>query len=199
MQDLLYALLMLDSLLDAGPPSSPQECIERARHLELGREHQKYLAGSRADLKLGREPKAEQLPDVVGVEEEKRPQTPPPPPSAAAGRGDARREDRRDAHFDAGGAEGEGDEDLRHARGRAGLHAERVARAQDAAEARCVATTIVPGELVARVVAGARGPARARSSSSRRRGGRRGFGLRGRRAVLWQAGAASLEAVGSSK
>ena len=84
-QDLLYALLMLDSLLDAGPPSSPQECIERARHLELGREHQKYLAGRRADLKLGREPKAEQLPDVVGVEEEKRPQTPPPPPSRPPG------------------------------------------------------------------------------------------------------------------
>ena len=85
MQDLLYALLMLDSLLDAGPPSSPQECIERARHLELGREHQKYLAGRRADLKLGREPKEEQLPDVVGVEEEKRPQTPPPPPSRPPG------------------------------------------------------------------------------------------------------------------
>jgi len=84
-QDLLYALLMLDSLLDAGPPSSPQECIERARHLELGREHQKYLAGRRADLKLGREPKAEPLPDVVGVEEEKRPQTPPPPPARPPG------------------------------------------------------------------------------------------------------------------
>ena len=84
-QDLLYALLMLDSLLDAGPPSSPQECIERARHLELGREHQKYLAGRRADLKLGREPKAEPLPEVVGVEEEKRPQTPPPPPARPPG------------------------------------------------------------------------------------------------------------------
>ncbi len=83
-QDLLYALLMLDSLLDAGPPLSPQECIERARHLELGREHQKYLAGRRADLKLGREPKAEQVPEV-GVEEEKRPQTPPPPPARPPG------------------------------------------------------------------------------------------------------------------
>jgi len=77
-QDLLYALLMLDSLLDAGPPRTPQEAIERARHLELGRGHQKYLAGRRADLKLGRKP-AEEEPPVVVVEEVRRPATPPPP------------------------------------------------------------------------------------------------------------------------
>lgn len=76
-QDLLYALLMLDSLLDAGPPRTPHEAIERARHLELGRGHQKYLAGRRADLKLGREPAAEE-PPVVVVEEVRRPATPPP-------------------------------------------------------------------------------------------------------------------------
>ena len=189
-QDLLYALLMLDSLLDAGP-AVVTAGVHRARpSFRIGTGAPKISGGatSGSQTRTGAEGGA------VARRRRRRggeaASNATAAALAAAGRGDARREDRRDAHFDAGGAKGEGDEDFRrHARGRgASCGAGRASARRGPSAVR--GNDHRPGELVARgrpralAARLARVLRRAAAAAARRRG----CGLRATRSVLWRRG-----------
>lgn len=55
-ENLLYCLLMLDDVLQLGPPETPTEAIENTERLSLGRDYQRAMAAKRADAKAASRP-----------------------------------------------------------------------------------------------------------------------------------------------